>query len=201
MTALWTTSHHQTQRANGVGLQITVYEERGTASQKRGRWRPILSWVTRICVVKAALRARGANDLLSELHRRKRATWGDFQSEVVKEMKKACPAPTYVLVFDALPGQTFTFETLALRMQDEHSFRTKQRAIARTTLGVTRVGRGSVGSSKFRRGLKIRSLRIRWVGHEVRFVDVRGWEQCPARFPGILKKHENILLRVGRTCS
>ncbi|VDO94271.1 unnamed protein product [Heligmosomoides polygyrus] len=124
-----------------------------------------------------------ANDLASELSRRKRTAWGAFKSvEEVAKKTKNVRLRAHLFDSTVLPALTYASKTWAIRKQDEHAISVAQRGIERTILGVTRLTQVREGfrSSELRRRSKIRDAvawaklsKIRWAGHIMRFAETR----------------------------
>ncbi|VDP20578.1 unnamed protein product [Heligmosomoides polygyrus] len=139
-----------------------------------------------------------ANDLAPELSRRKRAAWGAFKS-VEEVAKKTNNVRLRAHLFDStvLPALTYASETWAIRKQDEHAISVAQGRIERTMLEVTRPTqvREGLRSSELRRRSKIRdsvawvkSSKIRWVDHVMRFADTRWMRAVTDWIPGDVKR-------------
>uniref|UniRef100_A0A0K0D4A2 Reverse transcriptase domain-containing protein n=1 Tax=Angiostrongylus cantonensis TaxID=6313 RepID=A0A0K0D4A2_ANGCA len=99
------------------------------------------------------------NDLAPELSRRKRAAWGAFKSieDVVKRTKNTRRS-AHLFDSTVLPALTYASETRSLRKQDERSLSVIERAVERTTLGVSRFTqvRDGIRSSDLRQRSKIK---------------------------------------------
>ncbi|KAE9417132.1 hypothetical protein Angca_008172, partial [Angiostrongylus cantonensis] len=112
-----------------------------------------------------------------------RAAWGAFKSigDVVKRTKntRLC---AHLFDSTVLPALTYASETWSLRKQDERSLSVVERAVERTTLGVSRFAqvRDGIRCSDLRQRSKIKDAvlyakqsKIRWAGHIMRMNDNR----------------------------
>ncbi|KAE9414944.1 hypothetical protein Angca_002884, partial [Angiostrongylus cantonensis] len=110
-----------------------------------------------------------------------RAAWGAFKSieDVVKRTKNT-RLRAHLFDSTVLPALTYASETWSLRRKDERSLSVIERAVERTTLGVspfTQVRDGIRSSDLLQRSkikdavLYAKQSKIRWAGHVMRMND------------------------------